>query len=88
MKPKKIARVEESLGLPSGVISGGTRMELCGNRRVTVEGCRRIVEYESDRICLQTTDQTIRFLGADLCVQRLSSGYAVLDGTLTAVEFL
>lgn len=63
-------------------------MEFCGNRRVLVEGCRRVLEYEEDRIRLQTDDGIVRLLGRSLCVARLSSGCAVIIGTVLSVEFL
>ena len=84
---KTAETLEERLGLPAGML-GGTRMELCGNRRVLIEGCRRVSEYEEDRLCLQTDDGTVRLLGRNLCVVRLSAGCAVITGTVQAVEFL
>lgn len=81
-------RMEETLGLPAGTLAGGGRMELCGNRRVLVEGCRRVLEYEEDRIRLQTRDGVVRLLGRDLCVSRLSEGCALICGTVLSVEFL
>ena len=39
------SRVEKALELPVGSLSSAARIELSGNRRAVVEGCRGIVEY-------------------------------------------
>ncbi len=82
------AKLEEALGFPAGALGRSGRMEFCGNRRVLVEGCRRVLDYEEDRICLQTDDGVIRFIGRELCVARLSAGCAILTGTVLSMEFL
>ena len=81
-------RVEQALELPAGTLTGGGRLELTGNRRAVVEGCRRVLEYEEDRIRLQTEDGVVRFMGRDLCVNCLTDGCALVTGILLSVEFL
>lgn len=81
-------RLERALELPAGTLTGGGRMELTGNRRAVVEGCRRVLEYEEDCIRLETEDGVVRFRGRDLCVNCLTDRCAVVSGTVLSVEFL
>lgn len=81
-------KTERLLDLPSGVLSEGARMELYGNRRVLMEGCRGIVKYDEDCIQLKTVEGVVRFLGCELCIASLHTSCAAITGQLTAIEFL
>ena len=76
-----VQNVEQALELPPGALSNSARLELCGNRRVVIEGCRGIQAYEEDQIRLSTTSGTIRFMG-------LTDDSAVITGYILSVEFL
>ena len=81
-------RVEQVLELPEGSLSGAARVELSGNRRAVVEGCRGILEYEEGVIRLNTTSGIVRFMGRDLTMNCLTEDSAVVSGTILSVEFL
>ena len=81
-------RVEEALELPTGSLSGMARVELTGNRRAVVEGCRGILEYEDDTIRLNTTSGIVRFICRDLGMSCLTEDSAVVTGCILSVEFL
>ncbi len=80
--------LERSLQLPDGALSALPRMELAGNRRLLIEGCIGIDEYDEDRICLRTTNGVIRLIGQELCMHRLHPTCAVVTGRLLSIEFL
>ena len=65
-------RVEEVLELPEGALGNCARLEMAGNRRVVIEGCRGI----------------IRFMGRGLVMNCLTEDCAVITGFLLSVEFL
>ena len=81
-------KTERVLDLPSGVLTDGTRMELFGNRRVLIEGCKGVVKYDEDCVQLRTTEGTVRFLGCEMGMTSLHPTCAVVTGRMTAVEFL
>ena len=81
-------KTERVLDLPSGVLTDGTRMELYGNRRVLIEGCRGIVKYDEDSIQLKIAEGVVRFLGCEMSIARLHPSCAAITGNLTAIEFL
>ncbi len=80
--------IETTLQLPIGVLTTAPRMELCGNRRVLVEGCESILEYDEDCIRLRIAGGIVRFTGRELCMNCRTPEHAVITGRLTAVEFL
>lgn len=81
-------KAEHLLSLPSGVLTAGTRMELFGNRRVLIEGCKGIVKYDEDCVQLRIAEGVIRFLGCELSMTSLHPSCAVIIGRMTAIEFL
>ncbi len=81
-------RIEGALDLPMGVLSSAPRIELCGNRRVLVEGCKRVLTCDADRICLCTDVGEVRFSGRELCMNCLTPEHAVITGRLLSVEFV
>lgn len=50
--------------------------ELEGNRRVVLSGCRGILLYTEDRVCLRTSTGTVTIYG-----QQLELGCMTPDGT-------
>lgn len=86
--PAIAQRMERALELPCGTLTSAARMELSGNRRVVVEGCRGILEYEEGQIRLSTASGEVRFMGRDLCMNCLTEDSAVVTGVILSVEFL
>ncbi len=82
------ANAETALALPLGVLTEASHIELCGNRRAMLEGCRGIVKYDEDMIELRIDSGTVRFTGRELCMTNLNPTCAVVTGRLLSLEFL
>lgn len=80
-------RTEHALGLPMGTLTSGVRLEITDNRRAVIEGCKRIVTYEEDEICVATAAGCVRFRGRELCMTARAGEQAVVTGRLTCVEY-
>lgn len=82
-------RVEQALELPEGALGNCARLEMAGNRRVVVEGCRGIPGIRG-RAHPPEHDEpgTIRFMGRGLVMNCLTDDCAVITGFLLSVEFL
>ena len=80
--------MESVLELPAGTLSGTARIELSGNTRAVVEGCKGILEYEDDVIRLNTASGIIRFMGQNLGMNCLNEDSAVVEGKILSVEFM
>lgn len=85
---KRLARhLEAAFELPDGTLCRTLRMELTANREAIVEGCQRVLQYEEDRISLDTVDGEVRFEGENLCVNCLVGGNAVVSGHILTIGF-
>ena len=87
-KERLLERVETALEMPTGVLTAAPRVEFSGNRRVLVEGCKRILECDEDCVRLCTANGVLRFTGRGLCMTCRTAEYAVITGRFSAVEFL
>ncbi len=81
-------RVEETLALPEGILGHCTRMEWTDNRRVLLEGCCEIREYEDDRVEIAVAGGRVRFWGQALALTCLTADSILLTGKMQSVEFL
>lgn len=81
-------RVESLLELPDGVLGHCTHMEFTDNRRVLLDGCCDILEYEDDQVKVAVAGGAVRFLGRDLCLNFLTADSLLITGRLLSVEFL
>lgn len=86
-KQKLLTRMEHTLRMPEGTLARTLRMEFTANRRVIVEGCRRILQYDEDRITLDTVEGEVTFEGDALCVNCLAGGSAAVSGHILSVSF-
>ncbi len=67
--------------------TGGTLIELTGNRQAVVDGCDGIVDYDAEKVILRTGRLTVRFSGSGLRLKRLTENSAVIEGFINAVEY-
>ena len=81
-------RAEQALGLPDGTLSREVRIELIGRRKLTAEGCRRLLEYEDGCIRFETVSGTVRLTGDGLRIDRSDPTVTVITGRFLAIEFL
>ena len=88
MKRPTRRQAEAALSLPTGVLTEASHIELRGNHRALLEGCRGIIKYDEDVIELRVDNGTVRFTGRELCMTNLNLTCAVVTGRLLSLEFL
>lgn len=74
--------------LPADLVAGTPHLEFYGNREAVVEGCRGILEYDEDIVCLNMGKTNIRFMGRGLELRNFTDHSVVIDGFILSVEFL
>lgn len=67
--------------------TGGSFIQLTGNRSAVVDGCDGIVDYDDEKVILRTGRLTVRFLGRGLKLKRLTENSAVIEGFIGSVEY-
>ena len=80
-------RIGNELELPAEGLPGNAQIELCGNKKAIVSGCRGVLEYDERTICVSAGKLSVRFNGASLCVSLYRDGEAVICGEIVNVEF-
>lgn len=71
-----------------GSLPMSTYMEVKENREVIVEGCRGVLEYDTDVVRIRAGRMTLRFTGRCLVIRCLTADSLVVEGFITGIEFL
>ena len=61
-------------------------IQLVGNKRLTVEGCKGIEEYSDIVIKVKTADGTAAAYGSGLNIKFLSTTAVIVEGRINRVE--
>jgi len=84
----RVKRSEASERLNVGdLLSSGETAILYGDRRITVQGCRRILSYSTAEIRLQLKNCILSVRGNDLICSCFSGGCTTLQGRILCVEY-
>ena len=81
-------RMERAMDLPGGTLCKPAILEIEGDGRAVIAGCRGIMTYSDDCICLRTPDGAVAFYGNDLEMGCLTADGATLTGDFQRIEFL
>ncbi|MCR4616024.1 MAG: YabP/YqfC family sporulation protein [Clostridiales bacterium] len=80
-------RIGNGLELPAEGLPGNAQIELCGNKKAIVSGCRGVLEYDEKNVCVSAGKLSVRFSGANLCISFYRDGEAVICGEIVSVGF-
>ncbi len=80
-------RMEHVMNLPHGVLCRTAFMEIEGNTRAVITGCKGICLYTEDCVSLRTPQGVVAFYGRNMEMGCLSADGAVVTGCLQRIEF-
>lgn len=83
---KILAGAAERLELPAEVLAGVPKMELTGFQQFSIEPHKGLMEYEKDRISIESDLGPILILGSGLTIQLMNRQRITIRGKLFAVE--
>ena len=63
-------------------------IELCGNRRVIVEGCKGVIDYSEDFLKLDLGNIALKIVGKNLVIDSFIYEELDLKGEIVLVEFM
>jgi sporulation protein YqfC len=75
-------------GNPVKFATESAHMEINGNREVRIEGCRKILEYNKNKIRILTKSTSISFNGRNLKINCLTSDSLLIEGFIKSIEFI
>lgn len=80
-------KINDTLELPRAALPGAAQIELSDNREAIVDGCRGILQYESDVIRISTGRLVLRFTGQDLMIRTMQQEQLLICGTILSIDF-
>ena len=88
-KRKSIAgeKLKTALDIPEILTAELPHIEAEGNREISVDGCRWIIEYTQDNVRLNEPQLIITFVGDDMEIKAYSEIQTVISGNILSVEF-
>ncbi len=63
-------------------------IQITDNKQLTLDGCRRVVEYNENNIVLELPEMGISVVGMKLTMKNFSIGGIVIQGDLHSVTFI
>ena len=80
-------KINDTLELPRDAMPGAAQIELSDDREALVDGCRGVLQYDSDVIRLSTGRLVLRFTGHDLMIRAMQQEQLLISGTILSVDF-
>lgn len=85
---RAIAKLTEILEIPGEPALGVARVTVTGGHKVNIENHRGLLEYEADRITVNTMDVPVRIRGRGLEISAMSDLELAVTGKVDGVEFV
>lgn len=82
-----VRRMEKAMDFPGGTLAKTALIEMEGNRRLVVAGCRGVLGYTEDCVQLRIPEGTLLCYGRDLEMGCLTADEATVVGCLQRIEF-
>lgn len=80
-------RFAEAVDLPIDTFSNMPQLQICGNREVTVEGYKSVLEYDDNMLRIKAKQMEICFWGTKLLLKYLNRESIAVCGKLDRIEF-
>lgn len=82
MKLKK--RLLQLVDLPEDAF-GGSHIEIVSNTTVKINGCRRIIDYSSDKVILSMKEYDLTVIGRGLTLSSYGENTAAVSGEIMSI---
>ena len=67
---------------------GSARIEICGNTRITIDGCLGVYEYRDTYLRLRLTKGTVILCGIGFNIVFFENRQITIKGKISSVEFV
>ncbi|HHV29684.1 sporulation protein YqfC [Acetivibrio mesophilus] len=81
-------KMAELLELPKEIVLDLPKITMFGNKNLIVENYKGIIEYDNNRIRVNTGKGIIRVAGDSLVIKEITSEDLMIDGEILSLEFL
>ena len=87
-KKKLKEKVAEILELPKEVVMDLPKITMFGDRNLLMENYKGIIEYDDNRIRVNTGRGIIKVTGEKLMIKEITLEDLMIDGDIVSLEFL
>ena len=87
-KPKLKERIAEVLELPKEIVLNIPKLTMIGNSGLIIENYKGVIQYEDNKVRINTGVGVIRISGEGLVIKEITSENILVDGVITNIEFL
>ncbi|HOQ37145.1 MAG TPA: sporulation protein YqfC [Acetivibrio sp.] len=87
-KRKLKEKVAELLELPKEVVMDLPKITMFGDRNLLVENYKGIIEYDDNKIRINTGKGIIKVTGEKLVIKEITQEDLMIDGDIDTLEFL
>jgi sporulation protein YqfC len=87
-KKKLKEKVAEILELPKEVVMDLPKITMFGDRNLLMENYKGIIEYDDNRIRVNTGRGIIKVTGEKLVIKEITLEDLMIDGDIVSLEFL
>ncbi|TYP54976.1 sporulation protein YqfC [Thermosediminibacter litoriperuensis] len=81
------ARIFDALELPKDIVLDLPRITVTGKVGAFIENHKGILEYSSDRVCINTKLGPLVIKGQDLIIKSVVADEIVVEGKIRSLEF-
>lgn len=79
---------KKTIGAPGSSMLQGILIELCGNRELSVDGCRGILDYDMEMIKINCGKMVLKVTGRNLVIRCMTRDSMIINGFILSVEFI
>jgi sporulation protein YqfC len=87
-KVKLKEKITEILELPKEIVLNMPKLTMLGNGDLIIENYKGIVEYEDNRIRINTNSGIIKVTGDRMLIKEITSEDIMIYGEINSLEFL
>ena len=80
-------KINESVNLPSGILSGMVHIELNSNNELIIDGRHSVIEYSDNLIRVNTNKGIVKIIGINLEIVTMCDSCLEICGTFKCFEF-
>lgn len=63
-------------------------IQLTDNREMILDGCRRVIRYDENEICLELPTVGVKAVGMKLKMHNFSEGGVIIEGEIHSLTFI
>ena len=63
-------------------------IQITDNTEMILDGCRRVIRYDENEICLELPSLGVEIVGMKLKIHNFSVGWVIIEGDIHSVTFI